>query len=67
MKTKTLKVSHPHSDPNSVVNKRYRVEHVTNSVDYSPGQFLERDTVERLCESKNWQVTIVPPKEGSVL
>lgn len=41
---------------------RFRVEQLTESVEYYTGQLLERADVEALCRSSEWKVTIVGPK-----
>lgn len=35
-----------------------------NSVQYLPGQVLDRAEVERLCCNNGWEVTVVPLNEG---
>ena len=67
-KIKTIKVSNGHApaDRNATTPAeweaalRYRVEQVTDSVEYTPGQYLERKVVDELCHSRDWKVTIVP-------
>lgn len=66
-KTKSIKLSHPHHDPNSnpadpKYQSRYRVEQVTNSVEFSPGQFLGKNEVDELCSSRGWTVNVTPVK-----
>lgn len=58
MKTKSLKLSHPHTD------NMYRVEQVTNSVEFSPGQMLTRKEADEMCLAAGWSVTICPPPNG---
>lgn len=62
-KTKTVTLSYPHSDPNVVGGYHYRVERVSNSTEVAPGQFLSKQHVDELCAAKDWNVTVVPPKE----
>jgi hypothetical protein len=38
----------------------YRVEKVTDSIEFTPGDMLPREQVEVLCNSPRWKVTIVP-------
>ena len=52
MKIKTITLIQP---PGSV---SYKVEKVTDSTEYRPGQVLDRNEVEGLCLSKAWKVTI---------
>jgi len=42
--------------------RRYRVEQVTDSIRYEPGQYLETAAVSILCDDDGWKVTIVPVK-----
>lgn len=37
----------------------WRVEKVTDSIDYHPGQTLTKSTVDGLCSSRWWKVTII--------
>ena len=46
------------------VEKGYRVESVTNSVDYWPPQILEVTEVKKLCDDPLWQVSVIPPIPG---
>lgn len=66
-KMKSLKVSHPwptdHDNPET--SSRYRVEQVTNSVEFSPGQLLTKKEIMSLCEATHWTVNTVPvPRNG---
>jgi hypothetical protein len=63
LKTKTIKLSHPHVSRTS--SDAYRVEVVTDSVEYAPRQLLERKEVDSLCEAKDWKVTIIHHTEGT--
>jgi hypothetical protein len=38
---------------------RYRVESITNSIEYEPGQYLTHAEVESLCNAIGWQVNIM--------
>ena len=67
MKNATIILSYPHlsRDPkldiaSSTEDQRfvYHVEKVKNSTAYSPGQYLMKGTVQALCESDTWDVTI---------
>lgn len=64
MKVKTITLSHPHANPNSMpgVDPLYRVEKVTDSLEFQPGEFLAKKAVQPLCASNEWKVTIVAPK-----
>jgi hypothetical protein len=68
MKTATIKVSHPHirriGNTNKVNENAYRVEQVTDSVEFAPGQLLDKEEVKELCSSSKWRVTIVASKQG---
>jgi len=60
-KTKTIKLSWPHPDPQDVTGgskSRYRVESVTNSTTYNPGQFLCKAEVADLCDVSTFEVTV---------
>ena len=67
-KIKTIKLSDGHSPvkfgtmKEDRSNGRFRVEQVTDSVEFFTGQFLDRPQVEELCEARDWKVTIVPVK-----
>lgn len=39
-------------------SRRFRVEQITDSIEFHTGQMLEREEVQSLCESKEWKVTI---------
>jgi hypothetical protein len=43
-------------------SKRFRVEQLTDSIDFTTGEYLDRPAVESLVHSRDWKVTIVPPK-----
>jgi hypothetical protein len=45
-------------------SREYRVLVVKNSTAYTPGQEISRHEVDRLCVDRQWDVTIVPHKEG---
>ena len=68
-KTKTIKLSHGHAPVEPAAHRtpeawekalRYRVEQVTDSTEYRPGQLLERKEVDDLCAASGWKVTVVP-------
>lgn len=42
--------------------RRYRIESITNSIDYHPRDFLTPDEVRTLCESEEWVVNILPER-----
>jgi hypothetical protein len=42
--------------------QRYRVEQLTDSVEFRTGDLLERAQVEVLIADESWKVTIVPVK-----
>lgn len=43
--------------------QRFRVEALTDSIEFRIGQFLERVKVEELCRNDMWRVTVVARKE----
>ena len=47
-------------DRNSERSDLYRVESLTDSVEYAPHQFLTKAEVNALCVNKYWKVTIKP-------
>jgi hypothetical protein len=49
-----------HNHPNDFNISRWRVEKVTDSVEFNPNQFIEKKEVDDLCNSAQWKVTIVP-------
>ena len=56
MKTKTIKLL----DNNRSSGKlHYKIEQITDSVEYRPGEWLDKATVEGLCNSADWKVTII--------
>jgi len=58
MKTKILKLSFSAAWPKPD-NKSYRVESITNSTEYMPGEYMGKETVDMLSRKTAWQVTIV--------
>ena len=42
----------------------YRVEKLTDSVEFTPHQFLTKAGVEELCSSKQWTVHVVAKPKG---
>ena len=50
MKTLTLSFPHFKRDGSNIVDDAYRVEQVVGSVDYKPGELLEKVQVKDLCE-----------------
>lgn len=70
MKVVNLSLSYPH--PNAGKSYRddrpethyvYRVEQVTDSVEFVPNQVLTKDKVAELCQSKAFKVTTKAPKK----
>lgn len=61
-KLKTISVTPGHRSLNDQPNDplRYRVERVTNSVEFDPGALITKTQVEELCSAKDWNVTISP-------
>lgn len=60
----TLKLSYPHPFPlpntaEEAATKLWRVEQVTNSLDYAPGQLLDRNDVENAVARPALEVTFV--------
>jgi hypothetical protein len=43
--------------------RRYRIEIITDSTEFNPGEYMERSMVNNLTGSDDWRVTIVPVKE----
>jgi len=70
VKIKTIKLTDGHAPKKGTFSTvedwemaaRFRVEQVTDSIQYRTGQFLERSDVEALCAAEDWKVTIVPFK-----
>ena len=60
MKTKTLTVTFPWPDRDSNRTDLYRVEQITDSVEFAPHQLLKASDVDILCDHKDWRVTIKP-------
>lgn len=42
--------------------KFYKVDKITDSVDFIPGQTTTKKEVEELCASKEWKVTVIGNK-----
>lgn len=59
LKTKTITVTPGHRSLNDDKNDplRYRVERITNSVEFDPGALITKQQVEELCGAKDWNVT----------
>src|SRR5262245_2539966 len=68
-KIKNVKLSWPH-EPMNVPPRctekqyndaaRYRVEQITDSTEFNPGDLLDKVRVNSLCHSMRWKVIIVP-------
>jgi hypothetical protein len=57
VKIKTITLS------KDVSEEEYRVEKITDSIDYTPGSCLPELTVRGLCDAEDWKViTTKPPK-----
>lgn len=59
-KIKTMKLVCIWPDQN---NSDYRVDQVTDSVEYRPGTFLTKKEVASLCDAKDWKITITGPAQ----
>lgn len=63
-KQRTIKLSYPWINtnvlPGSPNVNEYRVEQITNSIEFQPHDRLEKKAVDVLCHSPKWNVTIVP-------
>src|SRR5262245_15338680 len=60
MKIAKLTLSFPwfnHEHRSDKDRERYRVEKITNSVEFIPGEMLTKDQVAQLCKSDLWSVT----------
>jgi hypothetical protein len=64
MKIKTMTVTSNWPDRNSSRSDLFRVEVITDSVEYAPHQMLTKAQVNELCDSKYWKVTIKPFPEA---
>jgi hypothetical protein len=71
LKTKKMILTYPHFDqqgpltplrPSDQKFRVYRVKKVVGSVEYTPGQFLRRETVEELCAMNDWVVVVKEAK-----
>lgn len=67
-KTKAITLSYPHYDlTKDTVKERaeaprvYRVERITNSIEFAPLSDLSSKQADELCASRDWQVTIISP------
>jgi len=41
--------------------KHYFCSQVTDSLDFTPGEYYTKEDVQALCDSRNWKVTVVAP------
>ena len=60
-KIKTIRLA-PHTDPHSLEGEIYRVEQITDSIEFVPSKYLTKKQVVELCEAKDWKVTVVERK-----
>ena len=66
-KIKTLRLTHGYWDEsirdlnerNKMENRTFKVEQVTDTVEFYPGQTLTKKEVDVLCASAQWKVTVV--------
>lgn len=58
-KVKTILLGHGIPSRNETGVYDYRVEKVTDSVEFHPRQVLLKSAVDKLCQDKSWKVTIV--------
>jgi len=63
-KISTILVTSNWPDRNSERSDLFRVESLTDSVEFMPHQFLTKAQVLDMCESKYWKVTIKPRGQG---
>ena len=65
MKKRTLTLSYPHrtATKGNYIENQYRVEKITNSLQYNPGDQIPPHEAERLCKGIGFDVTIVPAKD----
>jgi hypothetical protein len=40
--------------------RKWRITKVTDSIEFSPGDEIDKETVERLANDEGWKVTITP-------
>jgi ribosomal protein S17 len=60
-KIKTITVIPGYAHPDKLETKEgkgYKVNKVTDSVEFTPGDILTRKEVDELCQSKEWKVTV---------
>jgi hypothetical protein len=60
MKTKTITLSFLDAYAPFQGKPAWRVERLTDSVAYAPGQMLQKHEVDALCGSSQWKVTVQP-------
>jgi hypothetical protein len=58
MKSKTLHLSHGTKHEPSGKIAVYRIVRVTNTTEFTPGDFLDRAKVDELCAAEDWNVVI---------
>lgn len=64
MKTKTITFTHlPFYVPAGDNEPRWHVDVVTDSTEFSPGQLLTKEQVDKLCADDGWKVTIKAMKK----
>jgi hypothetical protein len=64
MKMKTIVLSIKDAVDGRANGRQYRVEKVTDSVQYSPRDILTKSEVENLCNNQHWKVTILMINEN---
>jgi hypothetical protein len=69
MKTKTITVTHCNKSEFDDSKRgytsfvRYRVEQITDNIDYAPGQMLTPEVVAELCALEDWKVIVKGAKQ----
>lgn len=58
-KVKTITLSKDTSET------EFRVEKVTDCIDYAPGTYMNPADVQALCDAADWKVTIIRPNPKS--
>lgn len=59
-KVKSIKFSYQELE---LKGNEYRCEQITDSVDFLPGKHYDKKTVDSLCHSREWKVTIVDARD----
>jgi hypothetical protein len=64
VKTKVLHLNHATKHEPSGKTAVYRIVRVTNTTEFTPGDFIERAKVDELCAAEDWNIIIDKANTG---